>query len=123
MKVFLRIVLGVVAVILLLVVVVFGMRFYNTQKYNLSEEQEAFDYHDVSNYPDSFEGGTVEHFESGMANGLHLLPDNPNDTEPIVVFGGSEGSSNFQLAEQIAEEGYEVYSLFFFLVPIIKLKL
>lgn len=100
-------------IILIIVLAIFSMRFYNTKKYGWDEEK-AFDWHDYSLYPDAFDGGTVEHFESGRANGFHLKPEGPIDADPIVVFGGSEGSSNFDLSQEIAEEGYEVYSLFFF---------
>lgn len=92
---------------------IFGMRFYHTQKYGWGEK-DAPALHDYSTYPDSFNGGSVEHFKKGMSNGFHLMPDDPIDAEPIVVFGGSGGSSNFELAKQIAEKGYEVYSLFYF---------
>ncbi|MBM7679085.1 acyl-CoA thioester hydrolase/BAAT C-terminal domain-containing protein [Gracilibacillus alcaliphilus] len=76
--------------------------------------QETENYHDLSDYPEQFSYGTVRYFKNGMASGFHLQPDTPIAAEPIVVFGGSEGSSNFPLAEQISEQGYEVYSLFFF---------
>lgn len=113
MKLLLRVLLSFGIVIVLIVVGVFGMRSYNTQKYGWDEE-EALALHEDRNYPDSFDGGTIEHLESGRANGFHLMPDEPRKAEPIVVFGGSEGSSNLELAEQIATEGYEVYALFFF---------
>lgn len=111
-KIFL--VLGVL--VIAIVITVFGIRFYNNQKYDLTEKATP-DYYDLSYYPDKFEGGTIKYFEEGKAAGFNLLPDNPIDTEIIVVFGGSEGSSNFDLSLQLAEEGYEVYSLFFFGAP------
>ncbi|WP_017549547.1 acyl-CoA thioester hydrolase/BAAT C-terminal domain-containing protein [Salinicoccus carnicancri] len=115
MKIVLKVFLGFVVLIVAVAIAVFGMRIYNTQKYDLSGEMP--NYHDLSDYPDSFTGGTIEYFESGGAAGFHLLPDTPVATEPIAVFGGSEGSSNFDMALQLAEEGYEVYSLFFFGAP------
>lgn len=115
MKILVRILIGIAAVILLIVIAVFGMRFYNYQKYDMAGK--APDYHDYGKYPDSFEGGTIERFESGQASGFHLLPEDPVSSEPVAVFGGSEGSSNFDLAVQLAEEGHEVYSLFFFGAP------
>lgn len=116
MKIFLKILLGLGTFLILIVIAVFGMRFYNTWKYDLSKGG-ASDYHDLSSYPDSFDGGTIKHFEEGKASGFHLLPDDPVEAETIAVFGGSEGSSNFDLSMQLAEEGYEVYSLFFFGAP------
>lgn len=116
MKIFLKILLGLGTFVILIVIAVFGMRFYNTWKYDLSKGG-ASDYHDLSSYPDSFDGGTIKHFEEGKAAGFHLLPDDPVEAETIAVFGGSEGSSNFDLSMQLAEEGYEVYSLFFFGAP------
>lgn len=35
----------------------------------------------------------------------------------MVTFGGSEGSSNYAFAKELATEGYEVLSLFFFGMP------
>ncbi|HZK33048.1 MAG TPA: hypothetical protein VFC60_00985 [Tissierellaceae bacterium] len=31
----------------------------------------------------------------------------------VVTFGGSEGSSNMDVAKKVAKEGYEVYSMYF----------
>lgn len=86
------------------------MRFYNTQQYGW-DEQEKIVLHDYESYPETF-NGTIDHFESGSANGIHFIPDEPNEAEPIAVFGSSEGSSNFELAEQLTSESYEVYSSF-----------
>lgn len=116
MKRFLKILLGLGVFTLLMVSVVFGLRFYNSQKYGWSEEK-LFDYYDLTAYPESFESGTINYFEEGKVTGFHLLPEDPVVAETIVVFGGSEGSSNFDLSVQLAEEGYEVYSLFFFGAP------
>lgn len=112
MKILIRILLSLVVIIILLVAGVFAMRFYNTQKWGWDEDME--DVNDISSYPEEFEGGTIEHFEHGEANGFHFLPDDPNDAEPIAVFGGSEGSANTDAAEFLAENGYEVYAMFFF---------
>lgn len=113
MKIFLRILIGLVVIVVLVAAGIFGMRFYNSEKWGWNTEEEMAP-HDLDAYPETFENGTVDHFERGMANGFHLLPDDPVSAETVVVFGGSEGSSNFELAMMLAEEGYEVYSLFFF---------
>lgn len=112
MKILIRVLLSLVIIVILIVAGVFAMRFYNTQKWGWSEDMG--DVTDISSYPGAFEGGTIEHFEHGEANGFHFLPDDPNDAEPIAVFGGSEGSVNTDAAEFLAENGYEVYAMFFF---------
>ena len=112
MKIIIRILLSLVVIIILLVAAVFAMRFYNNQKWGFDDDME--DVTDLSIYPEEFEGGTVEHFEHGEANGFHFIPDDPNDAESIAVFGGSEGSPNTDAAEFLAENGYEVYAMFFF---------
>ncbi|GAJ98966.1 acyl-CoA thioester hydrolase/BAAT C-terminal domain-containing protein [Geomicrobium sp. JCM 19055] len=116
MKIVLRILLSLGIVVAIIVVGIFGLRFYNAERYGWSDEEEP-EYHHYEAYPDSFAGGIVEHFESGMANGFHFIPDEPIAAEPIIVFGGSEGSSNFEVAEDLASKGYETYSLFFFGAP------
>ncbi|GAK09471.1 acyl-CoA thioester hydrolase/BAAT C-terminal domain-containing protein [Geomicrobium sp. JCM 19038] len=116
MKIFLRILLSLGIVVAIVVVGVFGLRFYNAEHYGWGDE-EVPEYHRYEAYPDAFAGGVVEHFESGMANGFHFIPDEPIAAEPIIVFGGSEGSSNFEVAENIASKGYETYALFFFGAP------
>lgn len=112
MKIVIRILLSLVILIILLVAAVFAMRFYNSQKWGFDGDMENVN--DLSIYPEEFEGGTVEHFEHGAANGFHFVPDDPNDAEPIAVFGGSEGSPNTDVAQFLAENGYEVYAMFFF---------
>ena len=47
-------------------------------------------------------------------NGYHLIPDQITRKGTVVTFGGSEGSSNFIQAAQLAKEGYEVYAMHFF---------
>ncbi len=112
MKILIRILLSFVVIVILIVAAVFAMRFYNSQKWGFDDDME--DVTDLSIYPEEFEGGTVEHFEHGEANGFHFIPDDPNDAEPVAVFGGSEGSPNTDVATFLAENGYEVYAMFFF---------
>lgn len=47
-------------------------------------------------------------------NGYHLRPKNIMKKGVVVTFGGSEGSSNMDVAKKVAKEGYEVYSMYFF---------
>ncbi|GAK05954.1 palmitoyl-CoA hydrolase [Geomicrobium sp. JCM 19037] len=113
MKRFLK-VLSVFAILLVVAVLaIFGMRVYNHATYQW-EEDEVVHLHDYEAYPDTFSDGQITHFEEGVANGFHLQPDEPIDAPPVVLFGGSEGSSNFEEAVRLAKEGYETYALFFF---------
>src|SRR5699024_3452620 len=68
---------------------------------------------DFSLYDTDIDGVDVEIIEEDLLNGFHLVPDNISTEGVIVTFGGSDGSSNYDLAKMLAE-GYEVYSLFFF---------
>lgn len=47
-------------------------------------------------------------------NGYHLRPKEIMKKGVVVTFGGSEGSSNMDIAKKVAKEGYEVYSMYFF---------
>lgn len=114
MKRIVKILLILIALLVLLIIVIFGLRLFNQSAYNWDEHEFVYDYHDYNTYPSEFAGGIVTHFENGEANGFHFEPNDPIDAQPIVMFGGSEGSSNFEEAQTLAEKGYETYALFFF---------
>lgn len=118
MKFLLKIFLRIVAVIIVFIVIVFGVRFVNSNRYSeYISADEASVYSDPANlvlYDTDQENMTVETIEDGNVNGFHLVPDDIKADGVIVTFGGSDGSSNYELAVKLANEGYEVYSLFFF---------
>lgn len=118
MKKFLKILLRILIVGVLFIAAVFVIRWINSYRYRdymLPDEESIFDNPaDFSLYDLDVEGIEVDTIEEGRLNGFHFKPEEMESEGVIVTFGGSEGSSNFDLAQLIAEEGYEVYSLFFF---------
>lgn len=60
------------------------------------------------------DGVTISEVRGDYIYGYRLLPDEILHPGAVVVFGGSEGSSNFGDAALIAKRGYEVYSMYYF---------
>lgn len=118
MKKLLKILLRVVVITLLIFVTIFAIRWINSfryQEYMLPEEESVYDDpSDLSLYDTEMEGVDVEMIEENLLNDFHLVPDEMTTEGVVVTFGGSDGSNNYDLAKMLAEEGYEVYSLFFF---------
>lgn len=118
MKFLLKIILRIAAIIIIFTLLVFAVRWVNTNRYSeyISTDESSV-YNDPANltlYDTDQENMTVETIQEGNVNGFHLVPDDLKAEGVIVTFGGSDGSSNYDLAVMLANEGYEVYSLFFF---------
>lgn len=109
-----KILLWVLAVTLVLVLVVFGLRAYNGQKYPITQSAGEGMSADKSSYETS---DRVTAIEGEYLNGFHFRPEEKKHRGVIVVYGGSEGSPDYSRAEQLADDGYEVLSLFFFGQP------
>ena len=106
--------LWALAVILVLVLVVVGLRAYNGNKYPITQSAGG----DMSSDKSSYE--TSEHItaiEGEYLNGFHFRPTEKKHRGVIVVYGGSEGSPNYNRAKQLFDAGYEVLSLYFFGQP------
>lgn len=118
MKKLLKILLRVVIITLLIFVTIFAIRWINSfryQEYMPPEEESVYDDpSDLSLYDTEMEGVDVEMIEENLLNDFHLVPDEMTTEGVVVTLGGSDGSSNYDLAKMLAEEGYEVYRLFFF---------
>lgn len=118
MRKLLKILLRIFIITILFIVAVYVIRWINSfryQEYALPEEENIYnDPTDFSLYDMEIEGIDVEIIEEGLLNGFHFVPEEMTSEGVIITFGGSEGSSNYDLARILAEEGYEVYSLFFF---------
>lgn len=118
MKKLFKILLRVVIIAILLTVAIFAVRWVNSFRYRdymLPDEESIYSNPtDYSLYDMEISGIDVEIVEEGLVNGFHFIPEEVTTEGVIVTFGGSEGSSNYDLARTLAEEGYEVYSLFFF---------
>ena len=118
MKKLFKILLRIFMLSLLIILAVFAIRWINNfryQEYMLPEAESVYvNPADLSLYDTEIEGIEIEIIEEELLNGFHLIPDKMITEGAIVTFGGSDGSSNYDLAKMLAEEGYEVYSLFFF---------
>ena len=107
----LKILLGIFAVIFVGAIVIVGTRAYNAHKYPfLNHTSEG-----LSADADSYETGDgVERITCDYLNGFHFHPKEKTHPGTVVVYGGSEGSPDYNRAKEISEEGYEVLALFFF---------
>lgn len=59
----------------------------------------------------------VEMIDQGLVQGYYLRASEADSLGAAIVFGGSEGSCNYQKAEVLAKAGFEVLALFFFSKP------
>lgn len=114
LKVLGKILLWVLAVTLVLVLVVVGLRAYNGNKYPITQSAGEGMSSDKSSYETS---DRVTAIEGEYLNGFHFRPEEKKHRGVVVVYGGSEGSPDYSRAEQLADDGYEVLSLFFFGQP------
>lgn len=110
-----KIFLFIFLVIAILFVVVFIIRKYNYNKYvkNVNNAQ-PFNYKDINAFPKNVGDITIKKVEYNSAQGLHLVPKEVKRKGLVVTYGGSEGSSNYFAALEIAKHGYEVLSMFMF---------
>lgn len=109
-----KVLLWLLAVILVLVLVVVGLRAYNGHKYPITQSAGEGRSADKSSYT------TSEHvtaIEGDYLNGFHFRPEKKKHRGVVVVYGGSEGSPDYERASSLARDGYEVLSLFFFGQP------
>lgn len=119
-----KILLFLVGLILVLLIVVLGMRWLNDRKYGSHPEgkpsERVAHYANPSNlslYQTEIPGLEIEHIEGDYLNGFHIKPETVAHEGVVVTFGGSEGSPAYEDALALAQEGYQVLSLFFFGMP------
>lgn len=104
---------GIVIFIVLVIAAIFIQSFADKKIKNLEEIKdislEKQEYHEID------EGSLLQAKVVGeYINGYHLRPKEITRKGVVVTFGGSEGSSNIDIAKKVAKEGYEVYSMYFF---------
>lgn len=109
-----RILLWGIAVFCVVMLVVFGLRAYNGNKYPITQSAGEYMSADKSSYATS---ERVTAIEGEYMNGFHFHPVEKKHRGVVVVYGGSEGSPDYSRAKQLADDGYEVLSLFFFGQP------
>lgn len=97
----------------LIIVAIFILRFAYVK---IKEIQYIKDISLEKQVYDEIEGGTLLQAKvvGEYINGYHLRPKEIMKKGVVVTFGGSEGSSNIDIAKKVAKEGYEVYSMYFF---------
>lgn len=99
----------IVLIIIVPVVAVLAIRAVNHYRYASDWDPDVR----PDTYSGSLDGLEVEEIANGYARGFRLTPPDPADI-PVVVFGGSEGGTNFELAAEIAHAGYDTYPTYFF---------
>lgn len=62
-------------------------------------------------------GLLVNKVDQGILQGYSLRKKQGMSAGTVIVFGGSEGGCNYQKAEELAKQGFEVLALFFFGKP------
>ena len=101
-----------------LFVIIFASRAYNDYKYNNSDSLEtAAYYNDVTNislYPTDIDGMDVQYVNEGGLQGFHFTPKEKLYKGVVLCYGGSEGSPNFETAEQLVHKGFETFAIFMY---------
>lgn len=96
--------------------VVFASRIYNDSKYNDSDNSTTAEYYnDLTNinlYPTDIEGVDVKYVDENRFQGFHLTPNKKLYEGFVLCFGGSEGSPNFESAQELAKKGFETFVVF-----------
>lgn len=110
-----RILLAVVAVLVALTLVVMVIRFVNGRRYAAGDDQQ--NRQDPASYSLTHPGTVIERVDDGYLHGLHLRPTGTPKPGLVVVYSGSEGGMDHARATLLAQNGYEVLSLFFFGQP------
>ena len=118
MKKIKKIFFGIVSVVIVLVILVFGLRIYNDHQYKDTNTLNFPEYYkDVTNislYPTDIDGVDVTYVDEGGMQGFRFVPKEKSHKGLVICFGGSEGSPNFENAKILAKEGYETFALFMF---------
>lgn len=102
----------IVLVVVLCGVALWAVRRHNADKYTIMSTSAPLK--DKSTYQTN---DHVVPIEGEYLNGFHFIPERRQHPGTLVVFGGSEGSPNYEQAKALSEQGYEVLSLFFFGQP------
>lgn len=107
-------VLALVAVIVILALIIAGMRAINAKRFPFAAAGDGRSVVEKGGYETST---SIEPIEGDYLNGFHFRPETKRHAGVVVTYGGSEGSPDYDRAKSLAEEGYEVLSLFFFGQP------
>ena len=101
-----------------LFVIVLLLRTFNDYQYKKYDDPQIPEYYsDVNNislYPTDIEGIDVQYVDEGSLQGFHFVPKEKLHKGVVLCFGGSEGSPNFEVAQRLAQDGYETFALFMY---------
>lgn len=98
----------------ILIATIIIIRIVNEYRYPKIVNNKDVKIQDKSTYPKDYEGVGIYEINEGSLHGFHIMPDNKESNGVVVTFGGNEGGSNFFQGIEIAQNGYEVVSLFYF---------
>ena len=123
MKIIKKIVLWLVVIVGLLALVIAILRWVNGAETARLEEvkqstRDQYSYTKGLNRDDiaksSIPGVDISEIKEQHASGYHFKPQQIKHKGAIVLFGGSEGSVNPNLAALLSTNGYEVFAMYFF---------
>ena len=103
-----RVALTLLAIIVLLVITIFGLRWYNGGTYTIMQQEASMGTDAQYETNDS-----VRAIKGDYLKGFHFIPEERTHPGTVIVYGGSEGSPNYEQAKMISEQGYEVLALYF----------
>lgn len=109
MKIFIKLLIAIA----ILIIAIFAIRIINSLRYPMPDFGTTKLLED-SAYPVSDKHGEISLIDSNRAQGYHMRPKEKTSKGVMLVFGGSEGSSNYDSAYELYADGYEVLSLYFF---------
>lgn len=103
--------------ILAIVSIIFIIRSYNNYIYkNKGNNFPKYfsNVNDISLYPTNLKDIDIKYIDSNSLQGFHFIPRDKKYKGIIVLYGGSEGSPNFEKAKNLAEQGFETLAVFMF---------
>ena len=89
-------------------------RSVNARRSGTPSPPDDFDPQDPEGYDLDRPGLSITLIRHGDVVGFHALPDRLSRPGVVVTFGGSEGSPDLETAVAIAQDGCEVFAMFFF---------
>lgn len=103
-----RVALTLLAIIVLLVITIFGLRWHNGGTYTIMQQEASMGTDAQYETNDS-----VRAIKGDYLKGFRFIPEERTHPGTVIVYGGSEGSPNYEQAKMISEQGYEVLALYF----------
>lgn len=111
MRRLIRTLLALAAVLAVAVATVIGIRLVNDHRH---PALAGADPADPAAYDTTIPGVRAETIDDGDLQGIRLVPQDVAHDGVVVIFGGSEGGLDWNHARLLAENGYEVWAMFFF---------